>query len=280
MEATWRRRWVGGSALFAAALLWTSLHAYTTMRTLAVAAERLSVWRDQVLTTRHFVILYPAGLKPVARLVAELAERDYRIETVNLAVAPTARLTIVIYPTQATLDTSAGLPANADDIGLYDAGTIRIADPRSWIVGADWQRVFSAEGPVAHELGHALLDWIADGNYPSWFNEGVAQEEDYRATGYVWLTPENRLTGALYSMAQLDGNFYALPNQSLAYREGLSLVQFLIARRGQTAFDAFLRRLGQGGTFGGDLHAAYGFSPTSLFQAWHAWIDHHPGEEA
>jgi hypothetical protein len=276
----WRVIRVLLASLVVSAGAFLASHWYRASESVVAAAERLSAWQDRTLATPHFLILYPPGERPVAALTGSLAERDYRIETANLNVHPPGRLTIIIYPDEAALDQSAGLPRTADDIGLYDAGTIRIANPVSWVSGSDWPAVFRAEGPVAHELGHALLDWVADGNYPAWFNEGVAQEEDYRATGYLWLTPTNSLSGRLYTMRQLDADFYGLANQSLAYREGLSLVQYLIARRGQPAFDRFVAQLGQSGTVDGDLQAAYGVTEAGLYRDWVSWLRAHPADSA
>jgi hypothetical protein len=269
-----RRFWYAGLVAVLMACGWLYAHSYPTLRSLAAAAERLQVIHDHAISTRHFLILYPAGEAAAARVVATEIEHDYGIESRQLGVRLSGRLTVVLYPNEAQLDESAGLPPQADDIGLYDAGTIRIAAPQSWITSADWRPIFQAEGPVAHELGHALLDQVANGNFPSWFNEGVAQEEDYRVTGYVWLTPTNSLSGQLYSMDRLNQNFYALPNQSLAYRQGLSLVQYLIAQRGQTTFDQFLKTLGQGTSFGTALHRSYGVSENGLYSAWRAWLVH------
>ena len=269
-----RRLWMALLVVMALSVSpWLMRDGYMAVRSVAAESARLSVSGDHSAASAHFLVLYPSGERKDARLILGLLNRAYPIETKNLAVHPNGPLTVIVYPTLSALARSAGLPADANDIGLYDAGTMRLAAPQSWIQGHGWQTTFAEDGPVSHELGHALLDVAADGNFPAWFNEGVAQYEDRLVTGYVWTTGTNGLSGPLYSMAALSGGFYALPNQGLAYREGLSLVSYLVQRGGMTRFDRFIHELGNGGPpFDTVLQHVYGLTPRSLFNAWRAGL--------
>ncbi len=236
------------------------------------AALRVSVLADPQLSAGPFQVAYPPGHRAAAALVLQDIQRDYRVERASLGVTLSIPLLVVIYPTQAALNTSAGLPPGANNIGLYDAATIRIDLPRAWIPRGPWRPRFQAEGPVAHELGHALLDRAGHENYPAWFNEGVAQWEDYRATGYQWLTASNQVgSGAgVYSWAALTGQFYALPHQSLAYREGLKLVEYLRSSGygGPARFRRFVHALGGFASFGATMQAVYQIRPSALYRSW------------
>lgn len=268
------RRQPWAAAALAALLAWMAAAppAYGWRRPLEVAALRAAVLSYPELVAGPFLVVYPPGHRAVAALVLHDAAADYRVERASLGEALHQPLLIVIYRTQAALNASAGLPAADNNIGLYGAGSVRIDLPRAWIPSGPWQPAFQADGPVAHELGHALLDRAAHENYPAWFSEGVAQWEDVQATGYQWLTPNNQLhAGAVpYSWAALSGNFYALPHQSLAYREGLLLVEELQHRRygGPTRFRQFLHALGGTQSFGATMQSAYHMKPAALYAAW------------
>lgn len=238
---------------------------------------RLRDWPH--LNTAHFDVYYVTGQEPVAKLVLRALTQALPFEQENLQIHPKSPLTIVIYPTLQAMNQSVGEQKNANNIGYDYNGVVDILSPTVWL-GKDARAfdTFLKQGPSDHELGHALLNLKADGNYPSWFNEGVAQYEDYRVTGYQWLTPTNALTGPLYSMAQLDGHFYALPNQSRAYREGLALVAYLQTVHGHATFVRFLNQLAQGTSFDQALARVYHLpSATALFAAWHRTLTIGPG---
>ncbi len=267
------RRWWPAAVMVVGALLvaWAP-PAYGWRWPVEAAALRLTVLAEPEIMGGPFQVVYPPGHGATAALVLHDIQRDYRVERASLGATLALPLLVVIYPTVRALNTRAGLPPGANNIGLYDAGTIRIARPRAWIPHGPWRPTFQAEGPVAHELGHALLDRVGHENYPAWFNEGVAQWEDYRATGYQWLTASNQIGNgaALYSWTALTENFYALPHQSLAYREGLKLVEYLGRSRygGPRRFRQFVHALGGVGSFAATMQAVYHVRPQALYQAW------------
>lgn len=227
---------------------------------------RLATWPQ--LTNAHFRIYYASGQQQEAGWVLEALDRALPYEEQNLAVTPHGRLTVVVYPSQAAMNEAVGVNPSANNIGYDYAGVIDILSPKTWLPN---RQAFLAQGPAPHELGHALLNLKADGDYPAWFNEGVAQYEDWRTTGYQWITASNHLSGPLYSMSQLTGNFYDLSNQSRAYREGLALVKYLEQRQGVKGFHQFLQDLENGQSFTGALESQYHIaSENALFSAWQA----------
>lgn len=262
------------AAIAAFGIYITATGTYPVLRGVAVAAERVSVLSDASVSGPLMTVLYPPHQRQVAQVVLTEAERDYRLESQNLRVSLTHPLYIIIYPTIPALNRASGLPPQDLNIGLYDAGTIRLAEPTAWIHRQPWEPTFAAEGPVAHELGHALLDAVANGNYPPWFNEGVAQYEDFKATGFLWITAHNSLQGPLYSINQLTRHFYALQHPSLAYREGLALVEYMIDWRGLAYFQHFLQILGHGPRFNQALLHLYGVSPSQLYARWTQSLAH------
>lgn len=246
---------------------------YTTEVQLSTAAAHLSHASDGTLAHGPITVLYPPHQQSEGAAVLAEAQRDYGLETKNLNIRTAYPLLFIVYPNMAGMNVAVGEPAAQNNIGLYYAGTISILSPLAWLPPTHWAAPFAYQSPVGHEMGHALLAAVAHGNYPAWFNEGVAQYEDAQVTGFIWLTRSNALHGRpasqpLYSYAQLTGDFYALPNQSLAYREGLALVQYLVHQHGQSRFDLFIHALGQGGSFSSDLAHYYHVTPSGLYQAW------------
>jgi hypothetical protein len=235
---------------------------------LAWTWERLGAWQDGAVHAGPITVFYPPRDRSVAEVILRLAVHAMSEEARNLGVSSPPPLSIFLYNQLTALDASAGLPSRDDVVGLYAAGTVRVLNPQTWIPGPGWRAAFRFEGPVPHEIGHALLNDIAHGNYPAWFNEGVAQYEDERVTGFVWLTPANRWSQPLYSMAQLTRNFYGLSNQALAYREALGLVGWLVQARGAAHFNRFLRALGGAHPFSWVLREWYGLTPGGLYRRW------------
>ncbi|NMP21666.1 peptidase MA family metallohydrolase [Sulfobacillus harzensis] len=269
------RRW-GFSLLALVALVLGWLHqpieraAYAANRNFDIHATRAKLASWPQMTTRHFLLYYPPGQQAAAQWTLDALTRALPFEEKNLAVTSQHRLTVVLYSSQAAMNAAVGLNAHANNIGYTYDGVIDILSPTAWLgTGQAARQQFLTDGPAPHELGHALLNLKADANYPAWFNEGVAQYEDWRTTGYMWITRSNSLHGPLYSMSALDGNFYALANQSRAYREGLALVQYLETAKGHRAFAQFLGALHNGQSFTAALDQVYGFkSENALFSAW------------
>ncbi len=244
--------------------------AYVTARAAAITEAHLKLAGWPMLKTAHFWVYYRPGQKSQAKLVLKALQQALPFEESNLNESLHHPLSVALYPTALSMNRAVGEPGSADNIGYEYDGIIDILSPSAWLGSNSASiRAFLKQGPAAHELGHALLDLKADMNYPHWFNEGVAQYLDYRVTGYQWLTPSNALTGPLYSMAQLNNNFYSLANQSRAYREGLGLVEYLETVHGHNAFTRFLNQLAQGTSFSQALSRDYHFSTeNALFQAW------------
>lgn len=244
--------------------------AYRLSQNFHIAETRAKLAEWPQMSTRHFRLYYQPDERAQATLTLDALNRALPGEEANLQEIPPGRLTVVLYPTQAAMNRAVGVNPTANNIGYDYNGVIDILSPSVWIGHpASARSRFLTSGPAPHELGHALLNLKAQGNYPDWFNEGVAQYEDWRSTGYLWLTHSNSLKGRLYSMDQLTQNFYGLSNQSLAYREGLSLVQYLEHAQGQRGFHRFLDDLQAGQSFSRALNHVYHLqSPQALFKAW------------
>lgn len=128
-------------------------------------------------------------------------------------------------------------------MGVYWAGVIRVLSPKAWIEGEDLAARFQSEGPIAHEYAHFVVDYLASGNYPRWLTEGIAQRIERKITGY-----EMPLTGTetFYPVEDMDSKFDLLPNQSMAYRQSLAMVDFFVLTFGQDPLYYVLQELEKG----------------------------------
>lgn len=275
--AAYRRSGIGALTVAAGVLILAAdvhpliAHAgYVMWRRASVALTRFSYRTWPRLDAAHFTIYYPRGQGREAQTVKHALEQALPREEHSLGIQLTHSIPVVLYTSAARMNQSVGESPAVNNIGYDYRGVIDLLSPSAWLgTSPTALHTFLLQGPTAHELGHALLNLKADMNYPAWFNEGVAQYEDLKVTGWEWITPTNRLTGPLYSLAELDQNFYGLANQSRAYRQGLALVQFLVHQRGPASFRIFLNRLGRGQAFNSALRAQYHFSsPEALYRVW------------
>jgi hypothetical protein len=134
-------------------------------------------------------------------------------------------------------------------MGVYWAGAIRILSPREWIDSPDLEEVaslFAANGPMAHEYSHLVLDYYTRGNYPRWFTEGMAQYIEWQITGFKFTAEPSKFGGHWYPLASMDKNFDDLPDQSLAYAQSLAAIQYLATQSGPETLPALIEQLKAG----------------------------------
>ncbi|MBE3590989.1 MAG: hypothetical protein IMW98_09285 [Firmicutes bacterium] len=211
-------------------------------------------------------VWYSPRMSAEARLVGNLAARSAPAVFHDLGVRPPARVTVVLEPDQATMNADLHLGSSASPMGAYWRGVVWVLAPSAWL-GPDpegWSafsaqaRTFAHDGPVVHELAHMALDLKVAGRAPAWFDEGVAQWEEARRTGFVWREPANDLDQPLYSYEELSRSFDRLSNVALAYREAYVLVDALSRAQGGHGLQAVLDRMAAGATVDEAAHEVLG----------------------
>lgn len=195
--------------------------------------------------TPHFIIRYTPGDADMVAMVAEAAEAAYEPVTSALHYAPGKKTLILMHPDRQAMKQAYGWSGDASAMGFYWGGVIQILSPKAWMKNPSLNE-FIATGPLAHEYTHLVLDHMARGNYSRWFTEGLAQYVEYRVNGYEWVTADNRLTGKLYTMDELDGDFDNLDNQALAYRQSLAAVRYIAEVHGEAKLTQVLTYLTKG----------------------------------
>lgn len=226
------------------------------------------------LPGERFVVFYEDGQSTDARVVFEAAESFYPHLASDFGVDVGSRTPVRLYADMRDLNRSFGWPLNASTMGVYWAGSIRVLAPEAWIGEGEEQEIrtlFMESGPMAHEIAHLFVDQVTRGNCPRWFNEGVAQYQEYRLTGFNFGEARAFPTQIAYTLTDLE-DFDALENQNRAYHQSFSMVLFLIESRGWPAVLEVLTELGTGRSLDEVIVMVTGSDLQQFYQAWQAWI--------
>jgi len=194
--------------------------------------------------SEHYDIKYTSIDEPYVKLVAGVAEEAYDTVSSMFGMEPVGRTVIVVYPDSSSLARSFGWDKDANAMGIYWAGSIRILSPREWLGEQDMQLYFAREGPMVHEFAHLMVDEMSGGNYNRWWTEGVAQYVEKKVTGFEFSSPGNQKV-EYYQLKQLAKKFDEL-DQSIAYWESLQAAEYIADRYGQDSLFNITRQLGQG----------------------------------
>jgi hypothetical protein len=150
--------------------------------------------------------------------------------------------------------------------GVYD-GKIRVCvEPRE-----DAERALSAV--LTHELAHALIRQSSRDRAPGWLHEGLSQWWEGRRL------PRRDLksvlgTKAAQSIEALEASFRQKLDRAAArssYATALSLVEYLMAIRGEGVVACVLEGQGAGTAFSDSLRQETGLTPGELYRQWKAW---------
>ncbi|MDN5346989.1 MAG: hypothetical protein PWP65_553 [Clostridia bacterium] len=243
--------------------------AYPLVRALAALSTERQTRDWAVIESEHFRLKYRPEDADIAPLVLVTAEEAYGPVTSRLNYRPRGKSLILLYPDRVSLARQFGWAADESAMGVYWAGVIRILSPYDWVSGEDKEeiaRIFRKDGPMVHEFAHLIVDGRTRGNYPRWLTEGIAQYLEREVTGFEMPRPAG--AGQVYNLEELDARFDDLPDQNLAYRQSLELVEYIIKCYGWDALDDLLNALGSGTTFNKAVQKILGQSATSLLEAY------------
>ncbi|EEG76949.1 peptidase MA family metallohydrolase [Dethiobacter alkaliphilus] len=239
----------------------------------AVSARRHYVqW--PALETEYFQLRYSPEDEDIAAWLG--SEADAAVKQVA-AILPhqsgTKRPWLVVVPDQETFQEVFGWSDGTGALGVYLADTVKILTPRAWDWVGEEERLeqFVQKGPLVHEYTHFVLDLRTRGNYTRWFSEGLSQIVEYQVLGYEWLEAGSSLANTLYSLDELDKGFDELPNQALAYRQGLSMVTYMEHLKGVDGLNRFIDVLGEQTPFYQALKQVYGLDREEFINGWQKW---------
>ncbi|WP_051273398.1 peptidase MA family metallohydrolase [Desulfotruncus alcoholivorax] len=249
-------------------------YVYSIFRDVARGQMLLKTHGWHQIEDNQFIIRY-RGNEQAARLVQESSLLFYHRICSDFSYKPEKKIPIVIYSSKEELNASFNWPASENAMGVYWGGVIRVLAPEAWINANDSgtiKQIFQKAGPMAHEMTHLILDYVAHGNYPRWFTEGVAQYEEYKITGFIFDDQAGISEQELYPLKKMDRNFDSLPDQSLAYRQSLNAIQFIVAVYGENGLHKIINSLAQGNSFNGSLKQALGLDLGQFEKEWHYWL--------
>ena len=226
-------------------------------------------------TVPRLTVYYAPGLARDARVVASAAEtywpevmRDY-----GLGASTPRAVLVVVTPSQMTR--FVGGASTDPPLGAYYQGVDWLLAPSAFLPsGSRLTAAYAQSGPVAHELTHMADALLSGGRTPRWLDEGLAQYEDWRLTGYVWVQAGNGFNGGVYSWAALTQHFDNLPDMALAYRQALAATA-AICRTGAGTCTRILAELRAGEPVEQALQRAVGSIRLRALQTGAAW---QPGE--
>jgi len=227
------------------------------------------------LASEHFFVKYNKGDLEGARIVLQTAEHYYDSVAKDYGFKSTKPLVVVVYSSRQELNGFFGWPASISAMGAYHAGVIRVLTPQAWILPVDEKQitnVFMNSGPMAHELTHLVLDKVTNGNIPRWFTEGVAQNEEYKLTGFQFGGENYSFdTKTTYDFGKMDRNFDNLPDQTLAYRQCFSAIQYLEQEYGPDSVYQILNVLAGGGSISKAMDKVLGVNLEEFQSDWESW---------
>ena len=153
-----------------------------------------------------------------------------------------------------------------------DAFRQAVGIPReSTVVLASIQRV------VPHEVGHVMISRAVGPGLPQlplWLNEGIAEYVAGQRAAQVDPVALRAVgRGAALGLADLDPAFRRRDaDTALAYAQSASLVNFLVAERGERVIADLLAALRESRNFDSALQQATGFTPPELESAWRSSV--------
>ncbi|KKM11276.1 hypothetical protein SY88_09415 [Clostridiales bacterium PH28_bin88] len=250
---------------------------YAVFRDVAKQNMVLRTFSWPTVQSPRFLLRYRPEDADVARLVLETAEEAYQPVVDMLGYAPPEPVPVVVYPDRQSMGRSFGWDADQGAMGVYWAGVIRVLSPGDWTGASDLSamaRTFKKSGPMVHEFAHLVVDYRTGGNYPRWFTEGVAQYVEREITGFQFSVPGNPGEEKWYPLERMDGEFDYLPDQGLAYRQSLAMVDYMIDLGGFNAVLKLVEHLGQGNSMEQAMNKVFGLGLgdfSAAFEGWAVW---------
>lgn len=215
------------------------------------------------LQSPHFILRYDRKVSDyrLGQEILDSLERAYRQLAYELPSYAPATITVILYPDQVYFDiTRAPRWSGA----LFD-GKVRVPVKGLSAVTPQLKNI------LAHELTHSFVNSLAGNSCPTWLNEGLAQLQEGRsAAEHRKLLSQLQARNQLIPLTSLKSSFLELPSEAaeVAYLEGLSATEYLIARNGKNAIGTVLDLLHQNYNFESALRSVTDQSLAEFEKSW------------
>jgi tetratricopeptide (TPR) repeat protein len=188
----------------------------------------------------HFTLRYSGSAEPaLARDVLRTLEAHFSAIESELNFTPPDSIGVVLYTQQAFAD----ITRAPGWVGALNDGRIRVPVQGLTAVTPDLSRV------LKHELTHSFVGQKTRGHAPTWIQEGLAQWMEGKRSGDSADTlVEIYREGHAASLAQLEGPWMGLPNDSAAYAYAWALanIEYIVQNDGMGDMEHILDRIGSG----------------------------------
>lgn len=151
---------------------------------------------------------------------------------------------------------AAGIAVPSANVLLLDARVLR---------GDDGKQV------LRHELAHLALGRMGRGDWPRWFQEGVAMlvAGEWSVARYAAMYRASVRAEAAIPLSALERHWPdRLSEVEIAYAQSFSFVSHVYEAGGEPAFRALIGRVADGGAFAEAFAAVYGRSLADEEDAW------------
>ncbi|MCC7536972.1 MAG: PD40 domain-containing protein [Deltaproteobacteria bacterium] len=256
VRRTPRGPWLAAAIVVGSIVVWGLAGLGNPARVAAVDPEL--TWRT--LTTRHFRLNYPTDLRPIARRVAAIAERTYRVLVPELGWVPRERTEIILTDDIDYAQGSAtAVPYNRMRLFVSAPEDMSaLGDTDDWLltlVTHEYTHVLHIDNiSGVPAIINAILGKIYAPNLiqPRWVLEGLAVYEESRHTGGgrlrssvydMWLR-RAFLDGREVRLDQLSNNTGRWPYGHVPYLYGSKFVQWIADRFGHETWARVAREYG------------------------------------
>ena len=215
------------------------------------------------LQSAHFILRFDRTVSDygLGQQILTTLEGLYRQLSRELTSQSPGTVAVILYPDQTFFDITR---APSWTGALFD-GKIRV--PTKGLTGVTPELTAT----LTHELTHSVISSLPGRGCPAWFNEGLAQlQEGKSASGQQKLLAQLQKENQLVPLKSLRGSFVGLSAgaAALAYTEGLSAVEYLVARFGRAAIRNILDLMAQNYNFENAFRTALRQSAADFESAW------------
>jgi tetratricopeptide (TPR) repeat protein len=195
----------------------------------------------------------------LADYIIDALERTYERMARKYGFQPREKIRIEIFPDTRAFYYASTLSARDIEVtgavGLAQFNKLMILSPKALVYGYRWLDAMS------HEYMHYLIMKLTSNKAPIWFHEGFAkyEETDWRS-GPSYLSP---LYKTLLARALADGRLIRFERMEpslikldtpedvqLAYAQGASAIEFIVAKAGHDGLKDIMTRMGKSGAKG------------------------------
>jgi tetratricopeptide (TPR) repeat protein len=214
------------------------------------------------LQSTHFILRYDQRVSDqrLGQQILTTLEELYSQLSRDLTSRPPATIAVIIYPNQTFFDITR---APGWTGAMFD-GKIRV--PTKGLSGVTAE----LKATLTHEMTHAFIAALPQ-DCPTWFHEGVAQlQEGQTAAPYIKSLTQLRQKDQLIPLKRLEESFTGLPDAAveIAYAEGLSATEYIVARFGKTSIRNILELMAQNYNFENAFRTALKLSVVEFESAW------------